>query len=241
MNEPPVWYYVMGAPADKAWRSARLWPLPEQVLTKFHLVEDGQLSSAESGDKNSWDSYTVDYSTTTGSGSRWHNTVGTPFMYDDMAPLANKSLTYTTAALDQAVEVTGHPVVHLWITANVPDVDLFIYLEEVSPSGRATYITEGMLRASHRAQHEPPYHYMKLPWHRSFKEDVQPLPKDEPVELAFDLLPTSNIFNAGNHIRIRVVGADKDNFQTPQIVPSPTVSIFHHSYIELPVIPTKNP
>ena len=69
------------------------------------------------------------------------------------------------------------------------------------------------------------------------------MPAGEPVELVFDLLPTSNIFDAGHRIRVTIMGADADTFATPQLDPAPTVSIYcnaeHSSYIDLPVIPAE--
>ena len=84
---------------------------------------------------------------------------------------------------------------------------------------------------------------MGLPYHRSFAKDLQPLPAGEPVELVFDLLPTSNIFDAGHRIRVTIMGAEANNFATPQLDPAPTVTIYrnaeHSSYIDLPIIPAQ--
>ena len=152
-----------------------------------------------------------------------------------------KSLTYTTLPLSTSVEVTGHPVAHLWVTSSSDDGDFFVYLEEVDPYGYSHYISEGMLRGSHRALAQAPYKYMGLPYHRGFQEDITPLPQGQPVELVFDLLPTSNIFDEGHRIRIRIVSADADNFLTPKYDPAPTVNIHRSksnaSYVTLPIIP----
>ena len=105
--------------------------------------------------------------------------------------------------------------------------------------GISHYITEGTLRASHRATMEPPFEYMGLPWHRSFEEDVSEVPS-EPVKLVFDLHPTSNIFDAGNRIRITITCADQGNFLTSELSPPPNVTVYRNnryaSYIKLPCI-----
>lgn len=253
MDESPVWYYTMGAPEGEAWGSAESWPLPDEVRTNFYLsggasgsvgsINDGLLSTSAPTEAEGQDDYTVDYTTTLGPANRWSNMVGGDFNYSDMTTNDEKGLTYTTDVLTEAVEVTGHPVVHLWITSTADDGDFFVYISEVDENGYAHYITEGSLRASHRAVSEAPYNYMGLPYHRSFAEDVQPLPAGEPVELVFDLLPTSNIFDAGHRIRVTLMGADADTFATPQLDPAPTVSIYrnteYNSYIDLPVIPVE--
>lgn len=148
--------------------------------------------------------------------------------------------TYTTVPLQADLEVTGHPVAHLWVTSNTEDADFIVYLEEVHPDGHSQYVTEGKLRASHRKLSEPPYDFLGLPWHRSFEADVMPLPEG-PVELVFDLLPTSNLFDAGNRIRVTVSGADDDSVNVLRFTPPPVLTVYREperaSRIVLPVIP----
>ena len=101
------------------------------------------------------------------------------------------------------------------------------------------YVTEGCLRASHRSIVEPTFDNLGLPYHRSFKEDIEDL-LDESVELVFDLLPTSNIFDKGHRIRVTITCADVDNTLTPKIDPPPEVYILRNqiypSHIVLPII-----
>lgn len=249
MDEPPIVYYVMGAPRATAWRTAGQWPLPQQQLTPFYFaaadsaagesLNDGRLAfePQESGA----DTYTPDYSTTTGTTNRWTDGYGGGFGYADMRPQDARSITYTTPPLETDVEITGHPVVHLWVSVDAEDSDFFVYLEEVMPDGRSHYITEGVLRASHRALHTPPFDNFGLPYHRSYAADVEPLTPGEPVELVFDLHPTSNIFDAGHRIRVRVSNADAGNFAALVLDPPPSITIHrdaaHPSRIVLPVIP----
>ena len=79
-----------------------------------------------------------------------------------------------------------------------------------------------------------------MPYHRSYEEDVSDLIPGEPVELAFDLHPTSNIFNSGHRIRVAITCADKDNALTPELSPPPTVTLYRSknqaSHVVLPVV-----
>ncbi|MCC7208048.1 MAG: CocE/NonD family hydrolase [Anaerolineae bacterium] len=253
-DEPPVTYYVMGAPAGEAWRTSDQWPLATEQRTRFYFRggPSGSIQSANDGlllpeapdaVASAADAYTVDYSTATGTSTRWHNGHGGDFFYGDMSEQGVRSLTYTTPPLDADVEITGHPTVSLWVTSSADDGDIFAYLEEVDADGYAHYISEGMLRASHRATQAAPYNAMGLPWHRSFEADLAPLSAGEPVELTFALLPTSNIFDAGHRIRVRITGADDGNYRTPPLDPAPEVRLYrdatHPSYAELPVIPAQ--
>jgi putative CocE/NonD family hydrolase len=141
------------------------------------------------------------------------------------------------------VEVTGHPIAHLWIATSAPDLDVFVYLEKVDSEGKVAYVTEGALRASHRALSKAPYDNLGLPYHRSYKKDITPIPAGEPVELVFDLLPTSRLFHKDSCIRVTISCADADNFETPVLDPAPEIRLLrnaaHASYVELPVIPDR--
>jgi putative CocE/NonD family hydrolase len=252
MNEAPIYYYTMGDGEKSGWHPAWQWPLPDEKPTNYYFdgkksgsvksVNDGSLSLDLPVTTPGIDEYHVDYSTTSGKATRWiagYDVMTQPYpqtmMFND-----EKGLTYTTPPLTTEVEVTGHPVVHLWVTSSARDGDFFVYLEDVSKARYSKYITEGNLRASHRAVSTAPYEYLGLPYHRSYSEDIDDMP-DQPVELVFDLLPTSYIFEAGHRIRVTITCADKDNALTPQLDPLPTVHLYrdadHASYIVLPIIP----
>ncbi len=151
-----------------------------------------------------------------------------------------KALTYTTLPLEADVVVIGHPVTHLWLATGVPDLDLFVYLEEVDGRGRSTYVTEGNLRASHRTQGEPPFDNLSLPYHCHYESELAAIPSGEGVELVLDLLPTAYRFHRGNSIRITVAFADADNFATPLLNPAPEVRLLrdadHASFVDLPIV-----
>jgi putative CocE/NonD family hydrolase len=252
VDEPPIHYYVMRPRDSSVWRTSHQWPLPSQQMRRFYLAEgksgsvdsvnDGTLRLRPPEDPAGFEAYTIDYTTTTGPDARW-SAVLKGGRYPLLGANDQKGLTYTTPPLDSAVEITGHPVVHLWIATQAPDVDLFAYLQEVPPDGRAWYVSEGNLRASHRLLNEAPFDNLGLPYHRSYEEDVMPIPAGEPVELVFDLLPTSKIFRRGNRIRLTITCADADNFETPALDPPPEIHVLreasHASFVELPIIPAR--
>jgi putative CocE/NonD family hydrolase len=249
MKEPPIHYYLMGVPKKEAWQKSDQWPLAKQKLKPFYFskgktgsvasVIDAFLTAESPTAPEAFDVYTVDYTTTSGKKSRWV-AVDEAHDYPDMRANDEKALTYTTSPLETDVEVTGHPVVHLWLTTDAPDLDVFVYLEEVDRSGKSTYITEGTLRASHRKLGQAPFNNLGLPYHSHYQSDLAPIPAGEPVELAFSLLPTSYQFHNGSRIRITVVCADADNFETPVIDPAPKVHLLrdmsHPSFILLPIV-----
>ncbi len=163
-----------------------------------------------------------------------------PHKYSNMRSHDSKSLTYTTPPLDAPLSVVGHPIVHLWLLTAAPDLDVFVYLEQVDRAGNSTYITEGQLRASHRLVSEAPFADFGLPWRNHLERDSQLIPAGEPLELIFDLRPTAWQFPRGSEMRITVAFSDAGNFATPVLTPAPTVEILrdadHASFVEMPIL-----
>ena len=225
MDEPPIHYYLQGVAKPQAWQSTDAWPLTNQELTRYYLgaqertparcpVNNGTAGSFAAGRSGRIRCLQVDYTTTTGSKPHW-SAVALPHAYPNLRARDAQALTYTTAPLEKAVTLTGHPVAHLWLRTDAPDLDVFVYLEEVDPQGNAAYITQGNLRASHRLLSPAPFANFGLPWHNHFESELQAIPAGEPVELVFDLLPTAWQLAPGKSLRITVAFADAGNFDTP--------------------------
>jgi predicted acyl esterase len=70
------------------------------------------------------------------------------------------------------------------------------------------YVTQGILRASHRELGTAPFASFGLPWHTHSRKDLQPIAAGKALELVFDLLPTAFQFTKDSRIRIAVAFAD---------------------------------
>ncbi len=150
---------------------------------------------------------------------------------------------FVTAPLESDTEVTGDAVIDLWMSSSASDGNIFVYLEDVAPDGKVTQVTDARLKASLRKMSKPKYENYGLPYHRSHREDAQPLKPGEPAQLVFAFLPASHIFKASHRIRISVAGSDyRERDRTP-VSPAPVVTIHnapsYPSYISLPVITLK--
>ena len=248
--EDPIFYQVMRSPKAAEWKSAKDWPIAGAVAFDLFLgqgrsgsvasVNDGRLRTSPPKAGQARDLFTVEYSATSGTTTRWDNTVGGGFGYSDMTPNDLKGLTYTTAPLTEDLQVTGTPVLRLWVASTATDADVFAYLEEVDPQGVSTYVTEGVLRASDRALGTAPYDNFGWPYHRGYPEDVQPLVPGQRVELVFEMQPTATVFDKGNRLRLTLTGADKDNAATPKLDPAPELTVYRDkdrpSSLRLPVV-----
>ena len=112
------------------------------------------------------------------------------------------------APLKTDLEVTGHPVVDLWVASTTPEANLFAYLEDVAPDGKITPITDARQKLSVRKESRPAWNFLGLPWHRGFAEDHEPLKAGEPARVRMDFLPVSYVFKAGHRIQVTLAGSD---------------------------------
>jgi len=249
MDEPPIHYYLQSADKGQEWQSTDVWPLKNQTVTSYYFgagdttgktsINNGTLFPSLPTDPKAFDTYTVDYSTTTGTSPLWTG-LATSHKYLNMRSNDAKALIYTTPPLETAITIVGHPIVHIWLSTDAPDLDAFVYLEEVDGNGNSTYITEGELRASHHQLNTAPFDNFGLPWSNHFESELQPIPAGEPFELVFDLRPTAWLFSPGKQIRITVAFADAGNFDTPILDPAPTIQLWRDvdcpSFVELPIV-----
>ncbi len=256
LSEPPVYYQTIHAADSDSWRFAADWPLPSQKMTPFYFdggksatvasVNDGQLSTNKKSIKTGEDRYLVNYDVLAFDGKfdrlarQWDG---------DMAPGFDvKGLTYTSAPLSADMEMTGHPVAHLWVKSSAPDANFIVTISDVDADGKSHFVTEGVMRGAHRKlTPRSPWTEMSLPYHSSLSADDMPLSSTQAVELAFEVNPISIIFRQGHRIRITLTGAEKLNFQLPPNATEaspPTIGVIrgsqHASYVALPLIPAKS-
>lgn len=247
-DEPRLTYFTM---VEEKWKTTNRWPLPNQTMVSYYLSPAHALTLSRPAASEGADTYTVDYHVGTGRHSRWEPLMGPEFSggssrldYGDRRQADRRVLTYDTTALATDVEVTGHPIVTLYVRSTAADSDFFTYLEDVYPDGRVAYVTEGELRASDRKLGDPtssPFPVPRfLPFHSFLRRDREMLVSGEVASLVFDLLPTSYLFKQGHAIRLALAGADCDHFASFGGDP-PQLRFEHNaaypSRIELPVIP----
>ncbi len=234
-EESPYYVYTTGS---EEWNSYEVWPPAEAEIEPYYLEAGGTLSPTEPADGEAFETYEVDYTTSSGKQTRWLAMTGDPSDYGDRAAEDDKCLTYTTEPLARDTQVGGFPVLTLNVSMTAADSDLFVYLEDVGEDGYVQYKSEGRLRASLRSLGERPW-LPELPYHPCNQADVQPLVPGELTELTVVLFPVSHVFKQGHSIRVSLAGADVDNFRTPQLSPPPTWKVYQSSYVGLPVVPAE--
>jgi uncharacterized protein len=240
-KEPRVHYYTMG---EEKWKSSNTWPPQNTRYTNFYFNEKAQLNTTAPPQFDSFTPYTIDSSFGTGTYSRWRSLMGkleVPFPYFDWNERSASLPHFQTTPFTENVEVTGHGVVVLYVASTATDGAFIAYLEDIDENGKASYITEGEIRALHRKVSDDPRAHKdveEVPHHTYLKKDGEPLTPGKVEKITFDLLPVSYQFKKGHSLRVSLSGYDKDHFRS--ITPVGEWKIYHStdypSYISLPVI-----
>jgi uncharacterized protein len=268
-TEPRVRYFVMGGGSGRrndagrldhggSWKSAADWPLPATRWTKFYLHADLSLAEAlpDAGAAPLSYDYDPGHPVPTIGGTV---TSGEPVMvggaFDQVErpdvfgarppylPLASRPdiLVFATPPLAHDVEVTGPIAVRLWISSSCPDTDFTAKLidwhapNEDYPQGFAMNITDGIFRVRYRKSWESP----------------EMLAPGEVAEIVIEPFATSNLFKAGNRIRLDISSSNFPHFDVnpntgeaegmarrrQSAINAVHVDAGHPSHIVLPIIP----
>ena len=234
-----VKYFTMG---EDCWKTTDVWPPGHIQYQDYHFCADQRLAPTPTIDTHRFDVYEVEFNVGSGTSTRWTTSFGgTHVHYPDRAEADKRLLCYTSSPLQEDLEITGHPIIRLFVSSTHEDGAFIVYLETLAPDGKVYYLTEGMLRAIHRriSEKSPPYENFG-PYHSYLREDSLPLVPGEIAELAFKLFPTSVRIPAGYALRLAIAGHDKDTFTRVPTKGSPVVKLhwgsLHPSRIELPVV-----
>jgi putative CocE/NonD family hydrolase len=237
--ESSIHYYTMG---EGRWHTTKAWPPAGLSAERLYFGEHGTLTAVVPSVPNASDSYTVDFTASTGNQSIWATGFGGgDVVYPDRTEADKKLLVYTSEPIEADLEITGTPVLTIEMSSTTSDGALHGYLEDVSPEGRVTYVDEGLLRVIDRKEVDPkslPYEPLG-PAHSFMRKDAEPLTPGEAARIRFALYPTSVLLRKGHRIRVALGGADASVFQRYPSDGLPTLTIYREaqreSFIELPV------
>ena len=237
-GQPRTRLWVENAPQDNQWKVGDFLPGDAAVIQRWHLdagssgtavsVNDGSLVRQSS--LAAAQHLTVDYDVGDGEYFAFWS-----------EPMDEHGLTYTSEPLVADMHLEGYPVAHLTMSSTYDDMNVFVYLEEVSAAGETSVLAMGRLAASYRATAPAPYDTLGLPWHPGRIEDHQPLEPGEMARLDISLMPVSHVVAAGSRLRFAIAGADPRQRNLPEIritpVPVMTLQIGEGaSVLDLPVV-----
>lgn len=231
-------YYTMG---EGKWHTTAVWPPAGLSNEKLFFAEGNALAATVPAKQGSTDSYRVDLTASSGNQTRWHTQLGGgDVVYGDRAVADKKLLTYTSSPLETDLEITGSPVLTLQMASTTSDGAIHAYLEDVAPTGRVTYIDEGVFRVIHRKEADRgslPYESLG-PAHSFRRDDAEPMNPGDPASIRFSLWPTSVLLRRGHSIRLALAGADAGLFQVYPAGGAPEWTVYRDaersSLLELP-------
>ncbi|HKN94428.1 MAG TPA: CocE/NonD family hydrolase [Thermoleophilaceae bacterium] len=259
-NLPQVNLYTMGA---NRWEHPATWPVPNARYTHYHLgagksgssnsLNDGTLSTAEQPAPGADTEPLLPASSPCSRlTSQWTAGIvsGVGSCETDGSTYEASSLTYTTPPLKSDTEVTGPILGNIWAELNgASDATLIAVLSDVNPQGQSNQLSAGYLLASQRAVDPKLSTYargvMIRPWHPFTRASQQPVPPGDPQLYQIEIYPTSNVFKAGDRIRLTIATANTPGTATPapdllneaggelRVLRGPA----YDSYVQLPVIP----
>ena len=222
MDEPPIRIFVRNG---EGYRDEHEWPLARTEFRKLYL-QSGPSGAAESlnDGRLSWDeppgdavptSYTYPDPgwTFPGTGTSVRGKSG-------MLHTTRKILTFTSEPFEEDTEVTGPVVLNLWASSSAEETQFIVKVVDVPPmtpelrqaietldvAVPARQVTEGWLRASHRAV-DPARATPTSPYHTHV--DPQPLVPGTVYEFNVEIWPTCWVFEKGHRIRLDLAALDQ--------------------------------
>jgi hypothetical protein len=199
MDEPalrawmPEWA-APGADLDERpgrWVAEDTWPSP-RVARREHPLAGGGLGAAAGADPLRDSEVPLSSPRTIGAyGGSWLQFGDAAGQFSPQGADDGLSHTFTSAPLDQPVEILGVPSVALRVAADRPAALLAVRLCDVAPDGSSRLITRGLLNLTHRDGHEEP----------------RPLRPDEAYDVTVPLIATAHAFSPGHRIRVSVSAA----------------------------------
>ncbi|MEO0398055.1 MAG: CocE/NonD family hydrolase [Pseudomonadota bacterium] len=247
IDGPPIdgfdWRFSSTFPTESA--SEQIFYFDNKPSGSVTSVNDGSLTSTPPNEEGTA-SFVVDYLSTMGAQTRYYDgNTWTYVSYPDLVAHAENALTFTSAPLEQALDVAGFPLISVLISSTEPDGEFNFYLEEVDKDGDVHHLTDSAVRASYATLGAAPFNNLGLPWHLATIESAKSAPSlnAAPLPLELALQPIANHFEKGSRIRLVITGADADNNLTIPYLPEPTQNLLiggaKPGLLKLPIINTE--
>jgi hypothetical protein len=204
MDEPPIAIYAQRydrPSADRpmtsgSWRYELDWPPARAFEQALYLGPERSLVVTVPAE-SSTESY--EYRATVGTTAPIFSGGGNTLALDQRIE-EGLSPHWTSAPLDEPIEILGYGRVELGIAVMTDVATVVARLIDVAPDGAAALVTRGVLNLTHRESHEHP----------------SPLMPGQVYGVTVPLDATSWIFEPGHRIRLSLAGAD-----FPRVWPSP--------------------
>jgi putative CocE/NonD family hydrolase len=135
------------------WVSERSWPSPDIHEQTLFLGDQRLLPERQS------ESTILSIRSPLSVGlfaGKWCSYSATPDLPHDQREEDGGALIFTTAPLEEPIEILGAPEVQLTVSADRPIAMVAVRLSDVQPDDKATRVTYGLLNLTHRESHAAP-------------------------------------------------------------------------------------
>ena len=137
--------------------------------------------------------------------NKYGTVAGTPYVPTDQRLEGPNGATFRTPALERPLRLTGPVGLRLVAKSTADDTDWYAKLVEVAPDGTETLITEGALRASHRAL-DPVRSRPERPYHPH--TDPTPITPDTYYDFDVEIWPTAWELPVRHQLQLRITSTD---------------------------------
>jgi uncharacterized protein len=201
MDEPPIKLCVRTSLRECEWRFENEWPLARTQYREYYLttspadVVDDAIHDLMLSDQPLARPAELSYASGPEAYSRANR--GLP------------TVSFVSEPLEEAVEVTGHINLVLWVSSDTDDMDLFAYLRNMAPDGSVETATRGILKVSHRRL-DPELSTAYRPIYLHEREEK--LIPGEIVPIEVEIWATSMVFEPGHRIRLDIDAHDGSHY-----------------------------
>ncbi|HEY3939174.1 MAG TPA: CocE/NonD family hydrolase [Bryobacteraceae bacterium] len=197
--------FVMG---PDVWREEHEWPLARTRYTPLYLASEGAANSSSGNGALRWqpvrespaDTFTYDPKNpvpTIGGAICCEPKIFPPGPLDQgRVERRPDVLVYTSARLEEELEVTGPVRTILYVSTSVNDTDFTAKLVDVQPDGRPLLVTDGIQRLRYRLSLDKPV-FVK---------------RNQAYQISVDTGVTSYVFARGHRIRVEVSSSNFPRF-----------------------------
>ena len=255
-------------PADGTWRTSNSWPPADVGVLKLSMAPRNLLARTVPAACPGICANSYAYEPAQGKAEtwgRWDNAAGVPVPQLQLDQrLDSEGVTFETPVLTAPVSIAGPIGVHLvagtrgiagdlslaadWpgalqVSPPYHDTDFVVKVSDVAPDGSARLVTQGYLRASHRAVDAAKSQFIggvnMAPYHPHTLAALDPPPADgTPRRYDIEVWPTAKTWEAGHRLRVDIYSADTPN-HLALLKPALNTIYFgpgSDSYIALPVV-----
>ncbi len=197
---PPVELYLQGA---NRYVQSESWP-PAGVEYEQLALGDGTLGDANRGTES------VTYTSNPAAGfslafNRFGTVAATPFLPTDQRLEDSQGVTFRTDPMRDATAIAGPIKLHLVASSSATDTDWYAKVMDVGPDGSQRLITDGALRASHRAL-DAQRSTDARPYHPH--TDPTPIEPGRFYDYEIEIWPTAYELAPDHRLQLRVTSSD---------------------------------